>query len=61
MGDKQLKISKNLRHSSYVGGEYDGIKKFEAFYDVDDLCYLTYNGGLRDDINIYEAFSKVKH
>ncbi|KAK3218012.1 hypothetical protein Dsin_011982 [Dipteronia sinensis] len=61
VGDKQLKTSKNLRHLSYVGGEYDGIKKFEAFYGVDDLCYLTYNGGLRDDINIYEAFSKVKH
>ncbi|KAL5745499.1 hypothetical protein ACOSP7_026645 [Xanthoceras sorbifolium] len=60
-GDNQQNISKNLRHFSYFGGEYDGIKKFEAFYGVNDLCQLTYNGGLRNGINIFEAFSEVKH
>ncbi|XP_031277089.1 putative disease resistance RPP13-like protein 1 [Pistacia vera] len=54
--DKKEKISKNLRHLSYIGGKYDGLKKFEALKDVKQLrtflslklvhpgwCYLTYN------------------
>ncbi|XP_017980271.1 PREDICTED: putative disease resistance RPP13-like protein 1 [Theobroma cacao] len=29
--DKQLRFSEGTRHSSYVCGEFDGMKKFEAF------------------------------
>ncbi|XVF18559.1 hypothetical protein REPUB_Repub11eG0033100 [Reevesia pubescens] len=53
-GDKQQKFSNRTRHSSYVGSEYDGVKKFEAFEQLKHLrtflplmlpeggeCYLT--------------------
>ncbi|XVF78763.1 hypothetical protein PTKIN_Ptkin14bG0162100 [Pterospermum kingtungense] len=36
-GDKQQKVSCRTRHSSYVRGEYDGVKKFEAFDQVNSL------------------------
>ncbi|XVF18556.1 hypothetical protein REPUB_Repub11eG0032800 [Reevesia pubescens] len=53
-GDKQQKFSNRTRHSSYVGSEYDRVKKFEAFEQLKHLrtflpfilslkggCYLT--------------------
>ncbi|XWS10933.1 hypothetical protein CRYUN_Cryun38cG0041000 [Craigia yunnanensis] len=36
-GDKQQKISYRTRHSSYVCSQYDSVKKFEAFDQVDSL------------------------
>ncbi|CAL5381134.1 unnamed protein product [Camellia sinensis] len=33
-GGKQNKISNKARHSSYVGSEYEGIRKFKAFDDA---------------------------
>ncbi|KAJ4724574.1 Disease resistance protein [Melia azedarach] len=35
--NKQCKFSKNLRHLSYIIGEYDSIKRFEAISDVERL------------------------
>ncbi|XVF18691.1 hypothetical protein REPUB_Repub11eG0044800 [Reevesia pubescens] len=35
--DEQQKISNRTRHSSYVGSFYDGLKKFEAFGEVNSL------------------------
>ncbi|KAL7234859.1 hypothetical protein ACSBR1_018344 [Camellia fascicularis] len=39
-GGKQNKISDNARHSSYVGSEYEGIRKFKAFDDA--RCLRTF-------------------
>ncbi|XVE63274.1 hypothetical protein DITRI_Ditri07aG0006900 [Diplodiscus trichospermus] len=36
-GNIQLKISEGTRHSSYVRGSYDGVKKFEAFSHMKSL------------------------
>ncbi|XP_021297301.1 putative disease resistance RPP13-like protein 1 [Herrania umbratica] len=36
-GDKILNISKHARHSSYIGGWRDGIKKFQVFYGTEHL------------------------
>ncbi|XVF77800.1 hypothetical protein PTKIN_Ptkin14bG0075500 [Pterospermum kingtungense] len=36
-GDKQQKISHRTRHFSYVRGEYDGVKKFDAFDQANSL------------------------
>ncbi|KAL9448734.1 hypothetical protein AB3S75_016103 [Citrus x aurantiifolia] len=35
--DKQQSFSKNLRHLSYIRGEYDGVKRFEDLYDIQHL------------------------
>ncbi|XVF18689.1 hypothetical protein REPUB_Repub11eG0044600 [Reevesia pubescens] len=35
--NKQQKFSNRTRHSSYVGSMYDGVKKFEAFDEVNYL------------------------
>ncbi|KAM4081786.1 hypothetical protein ACJW30_11G118700 [Castanea mollissima] len=48
MGDKLEvnnigKFSKQVRHLSYLGGRYDGTKRFEAFSEVTWHCYLTSN------------------
>ncbi|KDO53176.1 hypothetical protein CISIN_1g000568mg [Citrus sinensis] len=32
--NKQQRISRNLRHLSYIRGEYDGVKRFAGFYDI---------------------------
>ncbi|EOY19804.1 LRR and NB-ARC domains-containing disease resistance protein, putative [Theobroma cacao] len=55
-GDKKLNISKHARHSSYIGGRRDGIKKFQVFYGTERLrtflplkmpnqmyCYISNN------------------
>ncbi|XP_028120141.1 putative disease resistance RPP13-like protein 1 [Camellia sinensis] len=39
-GGKQNKISGKARHSSYVGSEYEGIRKFKAFDDA--RCLRTF-------------------
>ncbi|CAL5379510.1 unnamed protein product [Camellia sinensis] len=39
-GGKQNKISNKARHSSYVGSEYEGIRKFKAFDDA--RCLRTF-------------------
>ncbi|CAL5381144.1 unnamed protein product [Camellia sinensis] len=39
-GGKQNKISDKARHSSYVGSEYEGIRKFKAFDDA--RCLRTF-------------------
>ncbi|CAL5381106.1 unnamed protein product [Camellia sinensis] len=39
-GGNQNKISDKARHSSYVGSEYEGIRKFKAFYDA--KCLRTF-------------------
>ncbi|XP_052877422.1 putative disease resistance RPP13-like protein 1 [Gossypium arboreum] len=36
-GDRQQKFSNRTRHSSYIAGEYDTVKKFEAFDQVKSL------------------------
>ncbi|KAG4123501.1 hypothetical protein ERO13_D11G330400v2 [Gossypium hirsutum] len=36
-GDMQQKLSNRTRHSSYIAGEYDTVKKFEAFDQVKSL------------------------
>ncbi|EOY19795.1 LRR and NB-ARC domains-containing disease resistance protein, putative [Theobroma cacao] len=36
-GDKELDISNNARHSSYIGGRRDGIKKFRVFNGMERL------------------------
>ncbi|XVF18568.1 hypothetical protein REPUB_Repub11eG0034000 [Reevesia pubescens] len=36
-GDKQQKFSNRTRHYSYVGSEYDRVKKFEAFEQLKHL------------------------
>ncbi|KAJ4724578.1 Disease resistance protein [Melia azedarach] len=35
--NKQQELSKNLRHLSYIIGEYDSIKRFEAISDAEHL------------------------
>ncbi|XP_052298462.1 putative disease resistance RPP13-like protein 1 [Citrus sinensis] len=35
--NKQQSFSKNLRHLSYICGEYDGVKRFEDLYDIQHL------------------------
>ncbi|XP_024040219.1 putative disease resistance RPP13-like protein 1 [Citrus clementina] len=35
--NKQQSFSKNLRHLSYIFGEYDGVKRFEDLYDIQHL------------------------
>ncbi|WRX28994.1 NB-ARC - like 10 [Theobroma cacao] len=35
--DKQMRFSKRTRHSSYISGRYDGMKKFEAFDQMKHL------------------------
>ncbi|KAK9217177.1 hypothetical protein WN943_005802 [Citrus x changshan-huyou] len=35
--NKQQSFSKNLRHLSYILGEYDGVKRFEDLYDIQHL------------------------
>ncbi|XVF79145.1 hypothetical protein PTKIN_Ptkin14bG0196200 [Pterospermum kingtungense] len=53
-GNKHLKTSECTRHSSYVRGSYDGVKKFEAFNHMthlrtflpfmlpkNDVCFIT--------------------
>ncbi|KAL9451899.1 hypothetical protein AB3S75_013474 [Citrus x aurantiifolia] len=35
--NKQQSFSKNLRHLSYIRGEYDGVKRFEGLYDIQHL------------------------
>ncbi|EOY20382.1 LRR and NB-ARC domains-containing disease resistance protein, putative [Theobroma cacao] len=43
--DKQLRFSKGTRHSSYVRGRYDGMKKFEAFNQTKHLrTFLQFPG-----------------
>ncbi|KAL5789187.1 hypothetical protein ACOSQ2_004075 [Xanthoceras sorbifolium] len=60
--NRERKISKNLRHLSYIGhGGCDGIKTFEAFYGVKSLSNLTYNGGLYDGVKMFEAFNDLRH
>ncbi|KAL5856452.1 hypothetical protein ACOSQ3_003910 [Xanthoceras sorbifolium] len=60
--NRERKISKNLRHLSYIGhGRCDGIKTFEAFYGVKSLSNLTYNGGLYDGVKMFEAFNDLRH
>ncbi|XP_022717256.1 putative disease resistance RPP13-like protein 1 [Durio zibethinus] len=39
-GNKQREISCRTRHLSYVQSPYDGVKKFEAFYQVEHLRTL---------------------
>ncbi|XP_028083471.1 putative disease resistance RPP13-like protein 1 [Camellia sinensis] len=39
-GGKQNKISDKARHSSYVGSQYEGIRKFKAFNDA--RCLRTF-------------------
>nr|KJB46339.1 hypothetical protein B456_007G361200 [Gossypium raimondii] len=36
-GDKKWKFSNRTRHSSYIAGRYDTVKKFEAFDQVNSL------------------------
>ncbi|XP_017984378.1 PREDICTED: putative disease resistance RPP13-like protein 1 [Theobroma cacao] len=36
-GDKELNISNNARHSSYIGDRRDGIKKFRVFNGMEHL------------------------
>ncbi|XP_017984140.1 PREDICTED: putative disease resistance RPP13-like protein 1 [Theobroma cacao] len=36
-GDKKLKFSQRVRHSSYVGELFDGVKKFESFHEMKHL------------------------
>ncbi|TYG47994.1 hypothetical protein ES288_D11G387700v1 [Gossypium darwinii] len=36
-GDKKWKFSNRTRHSSYIAGTYDTVKKFEAFDQVNSL------------------------
>ncbi|KAL5786900.1 hypothetical protein ACOSP7_003849 [Xanthoceras sorbifolium] len=59
--DRQNNIFKNLRHFSYVGGRYDGIKKFAAFYGVNDFSNLSYNSHLHNKGKVIEAFNEFKH
>ncbi|KAH7576042.1 hypothetical protein JRO89_XS02G0281300 [Xanthoceras sorbifolium] len=60
--NRERKISKNLRHLSYIGhGLCDGIKTFEAFYGVKSLSNLTYNGGLSNGLKMFEAFNDLRH
>ncbi|KAH7576049.1 hypothetical protein JRO89_XS02G0282200 [Xanthoceras sorbifolium] len=60
--NRERKISKNLRHLSYIGhGRCDGIKTFEAFYGVKSLSNLTYNGGLSNGVKMFEAFNDLRH
>ncbi|KAH7576041.1 hypothetical protein JRO89_XS02G0281100 [Xanthoceras sorbifolium] len=54
--DKQNYISKSLRHLSYVGGDCDGIKMFEAFYGVNDFS----NTRLHNKVEVIEPFSEYK-
>ncbi|KAL9451901.1 hypothetical protein AB3S75_013476 [Citrus x aurantiifolia] len=35
--NKQQSFSKNLRHLSYIRGEFDGVKRFEGLYDIQHL------------------------
>ncbi|XVF78761.1 hypothetical protein PTKIN_Ptkin14bG0161900 [Pterospermum kingtungense] len=43
-GDKQQKFSHHTRHFSYVCSGYDGVKKFEAFDQVNSLrTFLPWN------------------
>ncbi|XP_024040896.1 putative disease resistance RPP13-like protein 1 [Citrus clementina] len=35
--NKQQSFSRNLRHLSYICGEYDGVKRFEKLYDIQHL------------------------
>ncbi|XWS65479.1 hypothetical protein CRYUN_Cryun05aG0116400 [Craigia yunnanensis] len=55
-GDKPLKISSRARYSSYIGSRYNGLKKFDTFYEAEHLrtflpfmlpkdgdCFLTNN------------------
>ncbi|KAL5789191.1 hypothetical protein ACOSQ2_004079 [Xanthoceras sorbifolium] len=60
--NRERKISKNLRHLSYIGhGLCDGVKTFEAFYGVKSLSNLTYNGGLSNGVKMFEAFNDLRH
>ncbi|KAK0607946.1 hypothetical protein LWI29_023108 [Acer saccharum] len=59
--DKQRKVTKKSRHFSYIRDKYDGITKFEAVYDVNNLHNFHYNGGLHDGIKTFNAFDQVKH
>ncbi|XP_028104719.1 putative disease resistance protein RGA3 [Camellia sinensis] len=43
--NEQYKNLSKARHSSYMSSHYDGIKKFEAFYDAKHLrTFLLYGG-----------------
>jgi len=55
-GSNGKRLPKKARHSSYLGGEYDSTRKFEAFFELKCLrtflpfmlpspgqCYLTHN------------------
>ncbi|KAK9213847.1 hypothetical protein WN944_005832 [Citrus x changshan-huyou] len=35
--NKQQRFSRNLRHLSYICGEYDGVERFEKLYDIQHL------------------------
>ncbi|KAH9750470.1 putative disease resistance RPP13-like protein 1 [Citrus sinensis] len=35
--NKQQSFSRNLRHLSYICGEYDGVERFEKLYDIQHL------------------------
>ncbi|KAK9213892.1 hypothetical protein WN944_005878 [Citrus x changshan-huyou] len=38
--DKQQSFPRNLRHLSYICGDYDGVKRFEELYDIQHLRTL---------------------
>ncbi|GAY63794.1 hypothetical protein CUMW_228520 [Citrus unshiu] len=38
--DKQQSFPRNLRHLSYIRGDYDGVKRFEELYDIQHLRTL---------------------
>ncbi|XP_052297980.1 putative disease resistance RPP13-like protein 1 isoform X2 [Citrus sinensis] len=38
--NKQRSFSRNLRHLSYIRGDYDGVKRFEDLYDIQHLRTL---------------------
>ncbi|TYJ12461.1 hypothetical protein E1A91_A11G352300v1 [Gossypium mustelinum] len=47
-GDKKWKFSNRTRHSSYIVGSYDTVKKFEAFDKVNSLrTFLPLNMSVR--------------
>ncbi|KAK3184929.1 hypothetical protein Dsin_032215 [Dipteronia sinensis] len=53
-GSKPKNISNNLRHLSYVGCKYDGIKGFQTFNTIN-------NGGLYDGVKMLQPLNDFKH
>ncbi|KAJ4704239.1 Disease resistance protein [Melia azedarach] len=56
--NRQQKFSNNLRHLSYISGQYDGIKRFETISDAEHLrTFLPIM--LSDDTNCYLAYNVI--